>query len=140
MGGMITRVPERFSAAASYVGLYDMVRYHRFPPAELWISEYGSADESREQLAWLLAYSPYHRVVPGTRYPAVWLETTDHDSRVHWAHTTKLAAALQEATSSNRPIYFWMERQVGHGAGTRTRDAVEKYVRMYSFFETELAR
>ena len=140
MGAMITRVPERFGAAASYVGLYDMVRYHRFPPAELWISEYGSADESREQLDWLLAYSPYHRVVAGTRYPAVWLETADHDSRVHWAHTTKLAAALQEATSSNRPIYFWMERQVGHGAGTRTSDAVEKYVRMYTFFERELAR
>ncbi|MCB9634274.1 MAG: S9 family peptidase [Sandaracinus sp.] len=140
MGAMITRVPERFGAAASYVGLYDMVRYHRFPPAELWISEYGSADESREQLEWLLAYSPYHRVVAGTRYPAVWLETADHDSRVHWAHTTKLAAALQEATSSNRPIYFWMERQVGHGAGTRTSDAVEKYARMYSFFESELTR
>ncbi|MCB9604087.1 MAG: prolyl oligopeptidase family serine peptidase [Polyangiales bacterium] len=140
MGAMITRVPERFGAAASYVGLYDMVRYHRFPPAELWISEYGSADESREQLEWLLAYSPYHRVVAGTRYPAVWLETADHDSRVHWAHTTKLAAALQEATTSNRPIYFWMERQVGHGAGTRTSDAVEKYARMYSFFESELTR
>lgn len=140
MGAMITRVPDRFGAAASYVGLYDMVRYHRFPPAELWISEYGSAEESREQLDWLLAYSPYHRVVPGTRYPAVWLETADHDSRVHWAHTTKLAAALQEATSSNRPVYFWMERQVGHGAGTRTSDAVEKYVRMYSFLEDELAR
>lgn len=140
MGAMITRVPERFGAAASYVGLYDMVRYHRFPPAELWISEYGSADESREQLDWLLAYSPYHRVVAGTRYPAVWLETADHDSRVHWAHTTKLAAALQEATTSNRPVYFWMERQVGHGAGTRTSDAVEKYARMYAFFERELSR
>ncbi|MCB9634560.1 MAG: hypothetical protein H6721_20745, partial [Sandaracinus sp.] len=55
-------------------------------------------------------------------------------------HTTKLAAALQEATTSNRPIYFWMERQVGHGAGTRTSDAVEKYARMYSFFESELTR
>ncbi|MBX3250475.1 MAG: S9 family peptidase [Myxococcales bacterium] len=138
MGAMVTRVPERFGAAASYVGLYDMVRYHRFPPAELWISEYGNADEDRAQLDWLLAYSPYHRVRAGAAYPAVLLETADHDSRVHWAHTTKLAAALQEATTSNRPIYFWMERQVGHGAGTRTSDAVEKYARMFSFFDQQL--
>lgn len=115
-----------------------MVRYHRFPPAELWISEYGNADEDRAQLDWLLAYSPYHRVRAGAAYPAVLLETADHDSRVHWAHTTKLAAALQEATTSNRPIYFWMERQVGHGAGTRTSDAVEKYARMFSFFDQQL--
>ncbi|MEO0323704.1 MAG: prolyl oligopeptidase family serine peptidase [Myxococcota bacterium] len=138
MGAMVTRVPERFAAAASYVGLYDMVRYHRFPPAELWVPEYGSADDAA-QLEWLLAYSPYHRVRPGTRYPAVLIETADHDSRVHWAHSTKFAAALQEASVGAAPIYFYMQRNLGHGAGTRRSDLVLRYARMYAFLEAQLA-
>lgn len=137
MGAMITRCPDAFAVAATYVGLYDMVRYHRFPPAELWVSEYGSAEDA-EQLRWLHAYSPYHRVREGTAYPAVLVETADHDSRVYWGHSTKLAAALQEATSSERPIYFYMVRQVGHGAGTRRSDIADKYARMYTFIESQL--
>ncbi len=137
MGAMITRVPDTFRAAASYVGLYDMVRYHQFPPAELWVSEYGSA-ENANQVGFLHAYSPYHRVRAGTRYPSVLIETADHDSRVHWAHSTKFAAALQDANAGNNPIYFYMVREVGHGAGTRLTDVVDRYVRMYGFFEHQL--
>ncbi len=138
MGAMITRVPERFVAAASYVGLYDMVRYHQFPPAELWVSEYGSAEDAT-QFQTLHAYSPYHRVEAGTPYPAILVETADHDSRVHWAHSTKFVASLQEATSSGRPVHFFMERAMGHGAGTRLSDQAEKYARMFAFFDRFLA-
>ncbi len=139
MGAMVTRVPDRFHAAASYVGLYDMVRYHRFPPAELWISEYGDP-EKPEEFAWLHGYSPYHQVRDGVAYPAVLIETADHDSRVHWAHSTKFAAALQEATSSGLPVYFHLDTQQGHGAGTRLSDLVEKYARMFTFLDQQLSR
>ena len=137
MGAMLTRVPERFAAAASYVGLYDMVRYHRFPPAELWVSEYGSAEDAA-LFPVLHGYSPYHQVEAGTAYPATLIETADHDGRVHWAHSTKFAAALQEATSATRPIFFHMEREQGHGAGTRRSDQVTRYARMFTFLEDEL--
>ncbi|MEZ4338848.1 MAG: prolyl oligopeptidase family serine peptidase [Sandaracinaceae bacterium] len=136
MGAMITRVPERFRVALAGVGLYDMVRYHRFPPAELWISEYGSADENAEQLGWLLGYSPYHHVRDGMHLPAVLVTTADHDTRVSWAHSTKFAARLQEASGeADPPVYFFMDRQVGHGAGTRRSDLVQRYVRSYTFLE-----
>jgi prolyl oligopeptidase len=139
MGAMITRCPDAFAAAATYVGLYDMVRYHRFPPAELWVTEYGSSDDPA-QFRTLLGYSPYHRVRAGTPYPAVLVETADHDSRVSWIHSTKFAAALQDATSSDRPILFYRETAVGHGAGTRLSDLVSRYERMYAFFEQHLGR
>ncbi|MEM9191993.1 MAG: prolyl oligopeptidase family serine peptidase [Myxococcota bacterium] len=137
MGAMLTRCPDAFRATASYVGLYDMVRYHQFPPAELWISEYGSADDA-DQFAWLHAYSPYHRIEDGTAYPAALIETADHDTRVYWGHSTKFAARLQSATSSDRPILFYMVESVGHGAGTRRSDLVQRYLRQYSFLEHEL--
>lgn len=135
MGAMITRAPDAFRATVSNVGLYDMVRYHRFPPAELWITEYGSADDAA-QLAWLHAYSPYHRARDGARYPAILITTADHDTRVHWAHSTKFAARLQEATGEADPsVYFHMEQQQGHGAGMRRSDSVQRYVRLFSFIE-----
>lgn len=138
MGAMITRAPDTFAAAASYVGLYDMIRYHRFPPAELWISEYGSSEDP-EQFQWLMRYSPYHRVREGVRYPAVLIETADHDTRVHWGHSTKLAARLQESTGEPDPrIWFYREALVGHGAGTRLSDLVSRYERMYTFVEHAL--
>lgn len=137
MGAMLTRVPDRFAATASYVGLYDMVRYHRFPPAELWVSEYGSAEDAA-LFPVLHGYSPYHQVEDGQTYPAALIETADHDGRVHWAHSTKFAAALQEATSGSRPIFFHMEQSQGHGAGTRRSDQVTRYARMFTFFEDEL--
>lgn len=137
MGAMITRVPESFRAAASYVGLYDMLRYDRFPPAQLWIPEYGSASDP-EQFRYLYAYSPYHHIVPDVAYPASLIETAENDSRVFWGHSTKFAARLQEANATDNPIYFYMERSVGHGAGTSRSDLVRRYARMYGFLEHEL--
>lgn len=137
MAAAITRAPQLFAAAISNVGLYDMLRYHLFPPAEIWTSEYG---DPRDPAAarWLAGYSPYHHVVPGTRYPAVLIESADHDTRVHWAHSTKLAARLQEAQRGGRPIYFYLEQQQGHGAGTRLHDLVVQYSRAYAFIESQL--
>jgi len=138
MGAMITRVPDTFRASATYVGLYDMVRYHHFPPAEIWATEYGSA-ETEEQFRWLHAYSPYHRVRDGQPMPAVLVETADHDTRVYWGHSTKFAARLQEATGSPDPeVWFYREEQVGHGAGTPVSVLAARYVRMYAFIEHSL--
>jgi prolyl oligopeptidase len=137
MGAMITRVPEAFGAVVADVGLYDMLRYARFPPAELWTSEYGDPNEP-EAARWLFTYSPYHRVRDGTAYPAVLVETADHDTRVHWAHSTKFAARLQEAQAGPAPIYFHMERKQGHGHGVRLSDLVRRYVRRYAFLESAL--
>jgi prolyl oligopeptidase len=140
MGAMITRCPDAFAAAASYVGLYDMIRYHRFPPAELWVTEYGSSEDPT-QFRWLYGYSPYHRVRAGARLPEVLIETADHDTRVHWGHSTKFAARLQEASGlPDPPVWFYREELVGHGAGTRLSDLVARYVRMYAFIEHAILR
>ena len=78
-------------------------------------------------------------MLDGTRFPAVLIETADHDTRVHWGHSTKFAARLQEATGEADPrVWFHREAQVGHGAGTRLSDVVARYARMYSFVEHAL--
>lgn len=137
MAAMITRCPEAFRAAFSTVGLYDMVRFHRFPPAEIWTTEYGDPEQP-DAFRWLYAYSPYHHVRDGAPLPAVWIETADHDTRVHWAHSTKFAARLQEANGGDQPVWFFMQRDVGHGAGARREDQLRQLVRRYTFLEERL--
>jgi prolyl oligopeptidase len=130
-------VPEQVGAVVSYVGLYDMLRYHLFPPAEIWEPEYMSS-ESAEGFAVLSAYSPYHRVPEQVVLPATLIETADHDSRVYWGHSTKFAARLQVSNTSTRPVLFYMEREQGHGAGRRLSDTVARYTRFYTFVEHAL--
>ena len=88
VGAALTQRPELFRAVVCMVPLLDMVRYHKFLIARLWIPEYGSADDP-EQFKWLHAYSPYHRVKKGTPYPAVLLATAESDTRVDALHARK---------------------------------------------------
>ena len=138
MGAMITRAPSTFAAAASYVGLYDMLRYDKFPPAALWTSEYGEPSDP-ETARYLYSYSPYHNIRDDVAYPAVLIETADHDTRVFWGHSAKFAARLQTASSSpDKPIYFYLEHAVGHGRGTGIADLVRRYTRQYAFLQHQL--
>ncbi|HEY2732639.1 MAG TPA: prolyl oligopeptidase family serine peptidase, partial [Polyangiales bacterium] len=137
IGAMITRAPGTFAAAASYVGLYDMLRYPLFPPASVWISEYGDPNDP-DIAAYLRSYSPYHNVRDHSVYPAVLIETADHDTRVFWGHSAKFAARLQSANAGDKPIYFYMQRAVGHGHGSGVSDQVERYARQYAFLRAAL--
>jgi prolyl oligopeptidase len=114
VGAAITQRPELFSAAVCSAPLLDMVRYERFPIGETWNTEYGTA-ASPVELEWLLGYSPYHHVVDGTAYPAVLFTVFSNDTRVDPLHGYKMCAALQHATSSERPVLLRAEGQVGHG-------------------------
>ena len=120
VGAAITQRPELFAAAVCSAPLLDMVRYEQFGLGATWNVEYGSA-EVPEELAWLLAYSPYHRVVEGTDYPATLFTVFDGDTRVDPLHARKLCAALQHATSGDRPILIRAEPDVGHGARAVSR-------------------
>jgi prolyl oligopeptidase len=118
MGAAVTQRPDLCRAAHIAVPLLDMVRYQRFLIARLWIPEYGDPDEP-EEFAWLWTYSPYHRVLDGTCYPAVLLTTARGDSRVDPMHARKMAARLQVSTScgDDHPILFREETDAGHGQG-----------------------
>jgi len=137
VGALITQRPELFKAAYCAVPLLDMLRYHRFAIARLWIPEYGSA-ENPEQFKYLYAYSPYHHVRPGVKYPAVLLTTAEADSRVDPMHARKMAARLQAATGSDNPILLWVEKKAGHGAGKPLCKQIEERVDAWVFFFWQL--
>src|SRR5438552_1634314 len=91
VGAALTQRPDLFRAVVCGYPLLDMLRYHRFFVAGYWVPEYGSADDPA-LLDVLRAYSPYHNVKKGVRYPAVLLVTGDGDTRVAPLHARKMTA------------------------------------------------
>ena len=132
MGAVLTQRPELFAAVVVQVPLLDMLRYHRFLIARLWIPEYGSAEDA-EQFGWLRAYSPYHHVRDGTAYPAVLLATAESDTRVDPMHARKMAARLQAATASDRPVLLRLEARAGHGAGKPLNKVLDELTDTWTF-------
>ena len=120
VGAALTQRPAAYAAVVCSAPLLDMVRYEHFGLGRTWNDEYGSA-EVAEELEWLLSYSPYHHVEPGTAYPAVLFTVFDGDSRVDPLHGRKLCAALQWATTSDAPVLLRSESDVGHGARAVSR-------------------
>jgi prolyl oligopeptidase len=139
MGAAITQRPDLCRAAQIAVPLLDMIRYHRYLIAELWIPEYGNPDLAHE-FDWLWAYSPYHRVVDGTCYPAVLFTSAEDDSRVDPMHARKMTARLQAATScgEERPILLRQESRAGHGQGKPVGRQADELADVLSFLAWQL--
>ncbi len=138
-GATLTQRPDLFRAAIVGVPLLDMIRYHKFRIAQLWIPEYGSSEDAA-QFKWLYAYSPYHRVKDGVAYPATLIFTAESDTRVDPMHARKMTARLQaaSATAAERPILLRLERQAGHGAGKPLAKVVAQYTDELAFLFDQL--
>jgi prolyl oligopeptidase len=138
VGAVLTQRPDLFRAVLVQVPLLDMLRYHHFLIARLWIPEYGSAEDP-VQFRWLRSYSPYHQVQEGRAYPAVLLATAESDSRVDPMHARKMTARLQAASSVDRPILLRLEARAGHGAGKPLSKVMDELTDSWTFVFSELA-
>jgi prolyl oligopeptidase len=137
MGAEITQHPNLFRAVVSYVGIYDMLRTELDPNGTFNITEYGTV-KVPEQFRALYAYSPYHHVVAGTKYPAVLMITGDNDHRVNPAHSRKMTAELQAATGSGLPILLLTNANAGHGISTNVDEALLEEADATAFLFAEL--
>jgi prolyl oligopeptidase len=138
VGACMTQRPELFGAALPAVGVMDMLRFHKFTIGWAWKSDYGSS-ENPEDFAALRAYSPYHNLKPGTRYPATMVVTADHDDRVVPAHSFKFAARLQACQAKDGPpVLIRIETSAGHGAGTALSKTIEETADALAFLSKAL--
>ncbi len=125
VGACLTQRPELFAAALPAVGVMDMLRFHRFTAGRFWVDDYGSSDNPDEFTA-LHAYSPYHNLQPGQKYPATMVTTADTDDRVVPGHSFKFAARLQATQAGPAPVLIRIETRAGHGAGKPTSKLIEE--------------
>ena len=137
MGAAITQHPEMFRAVVCAYPLLDMLRFQKFLDGPYWVSEYGSSENS-EQFKYLYAYSPYHRVVAGTKYPATLFVTGDGDTRVAPLHARKMTALLQAANGSKQPILLLYDTKSGHSGGRPVNKLIEEFTDRLSFLFWQL--
>jgi prolyl oligopeptidase len=132
VGACMTQRPDLFGAAVPAVGVMDMLRFQKFTIGWAWVPDYGSSDNPEEFKA-LYDYSPLHNIKPGTKYPATFITTADHDDRVVPAHSFKFAATLQAAQAGPAPVLIRIETKAGHGAGKPTSKVIEEIADRWGF-------
>jgi prolyl oligopeptidase len=132
MGAAMTQRPDLFGAIVCGYPLLDMVRYQKFLVARFWVPEYGSSDDAK-QFPFLYAYSPYHHVVKGRKYPAVLFITGDSDTRVAPLHARKMAAEMQAAQGSDKPILLLYDTKLGHSEGRPVSKIIEEDTQVLAF-------
>jgi prolyl oligopeptidase len=132
MGAAMTQRPDLFGAIVCGYPLLDMVRYHKFLVARYWVTEYGSSDDAAQFPA-LYAYSPYHHVVKGTKYPGILFLTGDSDTRVAPLHARKMAAEVQAAQGADKPILLLYDTKLGHSEGRPVSKIIEEDTQVLDF-------
>jgi prolyl oligopeptidase len=122
-GGSLVKRPDLWSVMVIRVGVTNTLRSEASENGPPNVPEFGSVS-TEEGFKGLMIVDSYHKVKDGTNYPAVLLTTGLNDPRVVVWQATKMAARLQEATSTGKPILLRVEEQGGHGMGS-TKQQVE---------------
>jgi prolyl oligopeptidase len=140
MGVAMTQHPEMFGAIWCGYPLLDMIRFQNFLVGKWWTAEYGSS-ENAEQFPYLLKYSPYHNVKPGTKFPAIMFNTGDSDTRVDPLHARKMTALVQtdNAKSNARPILLHYQTISGHSTGVSITQAIKDTADELAFLWNEVS-
>ena len=133
----MTQHPDLVRAVVSHVGIYDSLRTELEPNGAFNVTEFGTV-KNPEQFQALYAYSPYHRVIDGMRYPAVLLLTGDHDGRVNPYNSRKMIARLQAANKSKFPILLRTTANAGHGIGTSLDERIAEQADVFAFLFDQL--
>jgi prolyl oligopeptidase len=137
VGACMTQRPDLFGAVLPAVGVMDMLRYHKSTIGWAWKSDYGDPD-TKDGFDINIKYSPLHNIRPGTKYPATFVTTADHDDRVVPAHSFKFIATLQAAQAGPAPTLIRIETKAGHGAGKPTDKQIEEHADIFGFLVREL--
>ncbi len=137
VGAVTAQRPELFKAVLCAVPLLDMVTYHQHGVANIWAEEYGSSDDP-EQFKYLLAYSPYHNIKAGVKYPAFLVTGSENDARVDPLHARKMCALMQASDKDGGPIMLFIRKASGHGGGTTITTQIEQQAQQRAFLMDQL--
>ena len=115
-GIVALRHGDLFAASTVDYPVTDMVRAPLFGNGALMIEEYGSLEVEAEACA-ILDQSPYHMAQQrGCRMPTL-VMVGELDRVILPFHGLKLAGAMQEAQTCDKPILFRMMPETGHNYG-----------------------
>ena len=139
MGAFLTQHPNLVRVVVSHVGIYDSLRTELEPNGAFNVTEFGSVQDP-DQFKALYAYSPYHHVADGVRYPSLLLLTGDNDGRVNPYNSRKFAARLQAASRDPfpSPVLLRTTSSAGHGIGSSLDERISQEADVYAFLFDQL--
>jgi prolyl oligopeptidase len=132
VGRSITERPDLFGAAIDEVPVSDSIRMEFSSNGVPNIPEFGTVKDP-DGFKGLLEMSSYHHVKDGVKYPAVLLLTGFNDPRVDSWEAGKMAARLQAATASDKPILLRIDFDAGHGFGSTKKSQYEERADLLAF-------
>ena len=132
VGRAITERPDLFAVAVPEVGVLNAVRAETSANGVPNIPEFGTVTV-KEQFNGLLEMDAFHHVVDGAKYPATLLMTGINDPRVPPWESMKMAARLQAASASGKPVLLRIQYDGGHGIGSTKSQRQEMAADRWSF-------
>lgn len=137
-GGLLVAVaamqaPEAFGAVYCRAPLLDMLRFPRFGFLSAATTEFGSPDDPVEG-PYLAAYSPYHNVRTGRRYPVTAFVSALDDQVAPPSDPVKMVARLQAEAPEGGPYLLLPLRASGHQGGTRLSALIDQDVDELAFY------
>jgi len=132
VGGAMTMRPDLYRVILDEVGMSDSLRMETEPNGPPNTSEFGSVS-TEEGFHGLYAMSAYAHVHDGIAYPAVMFVTGANDPRVAPWHMMKMAARVQAATNSGRPVLLRIDYDAGHGIGSNRSQREQLRADMWTF-------
>jgi prolyl oligopeptidase len=132
VGRAMTERPDLFAAVIDGVGWSNPLRYVAEQNGYGEEPEWGAISEESGYRA-LKSIDSYQAVRDGVRYPAVLLTTGVTDPRVAPFHVAKMAARLQAASKSGKPILLRVDYDAGHGIGSTRVQQDQEAADTYAF-------
>ena len=98
-------------------------------------------DDPKPAFQSILAYSPYHHAVEGTRFPATLVTGSLNDARTDPVHARKMYAALQHADPDHgrgdRPLLLHVQQDSGHHGAVTIADLADQLGRDHGFLMSQ---
>ncbi len=124
-GGALVKRPDLWAVMVMHVPVTNALRFELTENGPPNVFEFGSVT-TEEGFRGLQIMDAYSKVKDGVAYPAVLITAGYNDPRVVVWQPAKMAARLQAATASGKPILLRVEFQAGHGMGSTRRQFDEE--------------
>ena len=126
IGRTITERPDLFAAAAIQSGSVNQIRGKAWANQISNYPEYGNP-EIVSEMKGLIEMDAVIHVKPNVKYPAVYITTGINDNRVAPWMPGKMAASLQAASTSGKPVLLYTNFEGGHFGDANAATLMERY-------------
>jgi prolyl oligopeptidase len=136
-GGALVQRPDLWAAMVMHVPAVNALRNEFTENGPPNIPEFGSVT-TEDGFKSLQIIDAYSKVKDGGKYPAVLLTAGFNDPRLVIWQPAKMAARLQAATASGKPVLLRVEFHAGHGLTSTRKQGDEELADMFAFLLQQL--